>query len=212
MGSDFVNIWNKRDFKHACVGKHNKLGAVIKHLNKCLKWSKQRVTRGYADCDVWEMFNFLQTIIPDMLQTYKNTRNGSPSYLGENHTNEEGIYVNETCHKEWDEILDRMIFLWRECNEDTCSQRNAYEEEHSRASEEFSKKYGLFGEKLQTEEEISRGKERGGHTVHFMSELPEYKEISDLYGAEEERLSEYRNACKDEAFDMLKQFFYSLWD
>ena len=56
------------------------------------------------------------------------------------------------------------------------------------------------------------GKFGGGGTIHFMDELPEYKEISDKYREEEKRLEEYRRKCKDEAIDMLKQYFYDLWD
>lgn len=111
---DPMNIWNKYDFAMSGLGKKSKILAKIKHFFKCVKWSKQRITRGYCDCDVWEMFSFLQTLIPDMLQTLKDTRTGSPGYLGENYTNENGILVNDTCHEEWNCILDKMIFLWRE--------------------------------------------------------------------------------------------------
>jgi len=52
--------------------------------------------------------------------------------------------VNDTCHAEWDIILERMIFLWRETDEETCSKK--------------------------------------------------------------------REKCKDEAIDMLKEYFFSLWD
>lgn len=38
------------------------------------------------------------------------------------------------------------------------------------------------------------------------------KRISDKYREEEKRLEEYRRKCKDEAIDMLKQYFYDLWD
>lgn len=48
--------------------------------------------------------------------------------------------------------------------------------------------------------------------VKWMHELPEYKEISDKYREEEKRLEEYRRKRKDEAIDMLKQYFYDLWD
>lgn len=208
-----MNIWNKFDFVMSGVGKKNKLLAKLKHFRKCLKWSKQRITRGYCDYDVWEMFSFLQTIIPDMLQTLKNTRMGSPGYLGENYTNEEGILVNDTCHEEWDKILDRMIFLWREVDEDTCSKKNPYDDAYTKAFTEFEDKYGIFGTKLQTEEELEEnGKRGGGCTVHFMDELPEYKEISEKYHEEEKNLEAYRNSCKDGAFDMLKQYFFALWD
>lgn len=169
--------------------------------------------RGYCDCDVWEMFSFLQTLIPDMLQTLKDTRTGSPGYLGENYTNENGILVNDTCHEEWNCILDKMIFLWREAEKDTCSQKNPFDEAHSKAMDEFTERFGLFGNKLQTEKELEENRKRGGGgTIHFMDKLPEYKEISDKYREEEKRLEEYRRKCKDEAIDMLKQYFYDLWD
>lgn len=51
-----------------------------------------------------------------------------------------------------------------------------------------------------------------GRTKSQIDELPEYKEISDKYCEEEKRLEEYRRKCKDEAIDMLKQYFYDLWD
>ena len=69
---DQMNIWNKYDFAMSGLGKKSKILAKIKHFFKCVKWSKQRITRGYCDCDVWEMFSFLQTLIPDMLQTLKD--------------------------------------------------------------------------------------------------------------------------------------------
>ena len=88
-----------------------------------------------------------------------------------------------------------------------------YEAEYDKASDEFYKKYGYFGFKLQTEEELEANKKRGGGgTVHFMDELPEYKEIHDLHRAEERKLEEYREQCKNEALDMLKEYFFSLWD
>ena len=137
----------------------------------------------------------------------------SPGYLGKNYANEEGILVNDTCHEEWDRILERMIFLWRESNELTCSRKNPYEKEHSKAFEEFTEKYGFLGEKLQTAEELEGNRKRGGGgTIHFMDELPEYKEISDKYRKESKILEDYRNISKDEALDMLKEYFFDLWD
>lgn len=131
------------------------------------------------------MDSYLQMLLPDMLEYFKKNRWGSPDNLGENYVNEDGILVNDTCHEEWDKILDRMIFLWRETNEDTCSRKNPYDEAHMKALEEFSDKYGMLGEKLQTQEELERNRKCGGGTVHFMDELPEYKEISEKYLDEE---------------------------
>lgn len=207
------NIWNRYDFAMCGLGEKNMLWAKIKHIKRCLRWSKQRIVRGYSDSDVWNMYGFLQTLLPDMLQNLKDNRNGSPSFLGENYTNDKGILVNDTCHAEWDKILDRMIFLWKETDEDTCSKKNPYEDEYMKAFEEFTDQYGILGERLQTEEELEENRKRGGGgTVHFMDELSEYEEISDKHYEEERRLERYRNECKDEAVDLLKKYFFALWD
>lgn len=224
MGDDFMgyirnnrdlssNIWKKEGFDMCGLGEKSKFVAKIKHIKRCIKWSKQRIVRGYADIDRWNMFDYLQMLIPDMLQDLRNNRMGSPGYLGENYTNDEGILVNDTCHEEWDKILDKMIFLWRELKEETCTRKNPYEEEYSKAFDEFHQKYGILGEKLQTEAELEENKKRGGGgTVHFMDELPEYRDIYEKYRAEGYKLDEYREKCKNEALDMLKEYFYSLWD
>ena len=207
------NIWNKEGFLMCGLGEKNKIIARIKYFRKCCRWSRQRIARRYADCDKWNMCRYLQNLIPDMLQDLRDKRHSSPGFLGENYTNEDGILVNDTCHEEWDKILDRMIFLWRESNEYTCTRQNPYEEEYSKAHKEFTEKYGFLGEKLQTEKELEENRKRGGGgTVHFMDELSEYKEISHRYFAEEKKIEEYRNASKDEAMDMLKEYFFSLWD
>lgn len=97
-------------------------------------------------------------------------------------------------------------------DENTCSKKNMYEEEYTKAFSEFEEKYGFLGTELQTEEELQENKRTSTVKIHFMNELPAYKQISDLYNEEEKRLDEYRNSCKDEALDMLKQYYYDLWD
>lgn len=207
------NIWEKEGFQMCGLGEKSKVIAKLKHISRCIRWSKQRIIRGYSDCDKWNMYDYLQKLIPTMLQDLRDNRHGSPGYLGENYTNAEGILVNDTCHEEWDKILDYMIFLWRESNEDTCTRKNPYAEEYQNAHKEFENKYGFWGVKLQTEAELEANRKRGGGgTMHFMDELPEYKEISDKYFEEERRIDAYRSECKDEALDLLKKHFYALWD
>ena len=63
-----------------------------------------------------------------------------------------------------------------------------------------------------TDEEAEENRKNGSRTIHTMSEVPEYKEISDKYFEEERKVEEYRSKCKDEALDMLKEHFYALWD
>lgn len=206
------NIWKKEDFQMCGLGEKSKFAAKIKHFKRCIYWSWQRITRGYAECDKWNMYVYLQNLVPEMLQDLRDNRMGSPGYLGENYTNKEGILVNDTCHAEWNKILDHMIFLWRESNEETCERKNPYDEEYGKAYKEFVKRYGLFGEKLQTEEELKESQKHGSRTMHFMDEISEFKEISEKYFAEDKELGKYRERCKNEAMDLLKEHFFALWD
>lgn len=206
------NIWNKEDFRMCGLGEKCKLVAKIKHTWKCLKWSRQRIVRGYADCDKWEMFDYLQHLIPDMLQDFRDNRMGSPGYLGEKYI-KACMFPKGDCHEEWNKILDQMIYIWRESAEDTCTRKNPYAEEYYIAHQEFDVKYGLLGGKLLPEEELEESQKRGGgRTRRSMSEMPEYKDISEKYLEEECKLQDYRSLCKDEAFDLLKEYFFALWD
>ena len=87
-------------------------------------------------------------------------------FIGKNYVNEDGILVNDTCHAEWDRVLDRMIFLWRESSEETCSKKNPYERKHSEAYKKFSRRFGEFGEKLLTKEE-KKGNKRRNSDLHL---------------------------------------------
>lgn len=185
---------------------------VCKRFFRDLKNCRQRISRGYCDEDLFSIQDWFLSVVPAMLQQYKDTRHGSPGVLGENYTNKDGIAVNDTCHAEWDAILEKMIFLFREANEETCQRKNPYEDEHMRIFAEFTAKYGILGEKLETEEEKAFAAKTGGHTAHFASELPEYAEAEEKYMAAERELEEYREQCKDEAFELFSKWFYHLWD
>ena len=206
------SIWNKEDFSMAGQGEKFTLPNKIRLFFRCIKWSWQRVTRGYADCDVWDMDYYLRRLIPDMLQTLRDIHPDPPASLEEEYVDNEEYKIYATCLANRNKRLDRMIFLWRESNEETCSKKNPYKAAYYSAFKDFEIKYGVWGEKLQTDEELRIGQKNGTFSFHFMHELPEYKGISDKYSEEEKKLEEYRVSCKDEAMDMLKEHFYSLWD
>lgn len=185
---------------------------VCKWFFRDLKYCGQRIRRGYCDEDLFSLHDWFLSVVPDMLQQYKDTRHGSPGILGENYANKDGILVNDTCHAEWDAILEKMIFLFREADEWTCQRKNPYEDEHMRIFKEFTSKYGFLGEGLETEEEKSANAKTGCHTMHSASELPEYAEVEEKYLEAERELEKYREQCKDEAFELFSKWFYHLWD
>lgn len=172
----------------------------------------QRISRDYCDADLYSIYDWFLETVPSMLEQYRRMRHGSPGVLGENYQNQDGIWVNDTCHEEWDEILNRIIFLFHEADEYSCQRKNPYEDEHARICEEFDRKYGDFGEKLETPEEKEMRARTGARTMHFPSEVPEYADIDERYKAEEKKLEEYRNQCKDEAFQLFAKWFFHLWD
>ena len=73
-------------------------------------------------------------------------------------------------------------------------------------------KYGLFGEKLKTEEDKEREKKTSSHIVYMLGDAPEYKEISDKYFDEYKAIENYRDECKDKAFALFSKWFWHLWD
>lgn len=176
----------------------------VKNVRRFFRYSFQRITKGYCDKDVWEMYPHLQAIIPAMLSELRENHMGYP-VINEKDTFEEG-------EERWNKILDRMIFCFRESDESACTRLNPYEAEHSAALEEFTDKYGFFGEGLKTEEEKEKEKSAPGKRMHFMDELPEYKDISKKYFDYERKLDKYREQKKNEAFNLLKKYFFGLWD
>ena len=186
---------------------------IFKQLKNDIKYSFQRITKGYCDYDLFSIDYWFMDIMPRMLTQFKETRHGSPCSL-ENTDFADNFNANNTCdcHKEWDNILDKMIFLIRECNEDTCMKKNPYEKEHNKISDEFIDKYGVLGEKLMTDKEKEDAAITGGGTVHFSSEIPEYKDTEDKYYEEERNLVQYRMEKKDEFFKLFSLWFFDLWD
>ena len=149
---------------------------ILDNKGHRIKHSHQRITKGFADCDTFNIGTYLSQLIPAMLKDFKENKHSYPVFYKED--GETMLPEEESC-KKWNEILDRMIFLWNELDNELCSKKNPYEEEFMKA---------------------------------FMNEVPEYKEIHDKYMKEQKKIEEYQVQCKDEAFDLMKQYFYDLWD
>ncbi|MCM1048532.1 MAG: hypothetical protein NC433_08910 [Clostridiales bacterium] len=201
------NIWNKYEFVSEVKGKHFiMLWKLPKYLKRRLKWSLQRITRGFSEMDIWSMDTYLQTLIPDMLQYLKEHRMGSPSHLSRTDNPNDN-----SCHEEWDKILNQMIFLWRESYEYSCSRKNPYEEEYHKAWEEYMEKYEKKYKKKHVKVKCKDGIYYR-NIVPWMSQIPEYQEIYEKHEKAESEIEQYREECKDKALDMMKEYFYCLWD
>ena len=210
MADKNVRMWDiwrpfkAEDYRYAW-NSNNILG-VFRQLLDDLKYSFQRVRYGYCERDLWSIDAWFLDVMPRMLEEYRDTRHGSPLINENDRDNDEVI------KKTWDEIVNRMIFLFREASEDTCTMINPYEDEIHSARDDFTKRFGFFGEKLMTDEEKENAEKTRLHAWHSVSELPEYKEMCDKYFEEDRKIAEYRVKCKDEAFELFTKYFYDLWD
>jgi hypothetical protein len=77
------------------------------------KWLIQRARRGWADCDIWSLDNYLSGWLPDALRRLKETKHGIPSGMFEaedcdadGNPSEAGMERGEA---RWDAIMDKMI-------------------------------------------------------------------------------------------------------
>ena len=80
------------------------------------------------------------------------------------------------------------------------------------AQEEFIAKYGMFGEKLKTEEDLAREKREHTLCLYTMSDVPEYAEISEKWLAAEGELRKYRDQCLRRGMELMTKYFWNLWD
>lgn len=198
-----VPVFDKSEYKGML--KH-KWREIIPTLFRDLRCCVQRCRKGYCYRDLWNIDIWFLNVMPDMLREFRDNTHGYPYELVEKHNESED--KEKLAVEEWNEILEKMAFLFQEADEDTCKKENPYQAEHDHIQEEFEQKYGVFGEKLRTAEE----KVGFGKRLHFAHELPEYKEIEEKYMEEERKIARYRVERKDEAFQLFSYWFYHLWD
>ena len=160
----------------------------VKLFFRHIKWSWQRIHRGYSDYDVGDIDIWFNLIIPDMLLDFKNNAEGYPMRLQyefyEKHKEEIGMsyedflasisefspthnewseLMEEQCRKRGGDIIDEMRFLFLESNENTCTKYPYYEMN----SYEYSRKY--------------------------------------------DEICNYRRECRRKAFDLFCEWFECLW-
>ncbi len=180
----------------------------IKRWGRNIKHAYQRIRYGYCDRDVWSIDWWFLSVVPNMLEDLKNTTDSYPSTFentSQGRNDDEGI-------KKWQETLSEMVFLFREANSDTCTRENPYKQDFVIASKEFDKKYGMFGEKLLTEEEKAEAKKTGNTRMYMLSDVPEYKDVSERYSEEAHKIDAYQNECKVKGLQMFDKWFWDLWD
>lgn len=108
--------------------------------------------------------------------------------LRDNHMGYPTSFEDIKNDEDWIKVLDRIIYCLKEMDENECSMKNEYENE--------------FDYYLMNKQEIKDG--------IWKSNIPE--ELSNKYYAKENEIYQYRLKNKDEAFDLMKKYWYGFWD
>lgn len=175
---------------------------LLKQIGRDIRWSHQRVWKGYCDYDLFSIDHWFMKIMPEMLKVFKETRHGSPLAVN---FHSHAVFLdeeerNQDVHGEWDQKLDRMIFLLGEMNEESSAQQNPYKDDYFEAIDKLR------------EGPIEHPDGSVSYRYPNLYEHPKYRELAGKYDAEEKRIMQYRLDCKQEFFALFSTHFHDLWD
>ena len=199
-------FYNERIFKRCFNYRKRYWYKNLKEIPTYFRLMHFLIKNGYDKLATYDAYFWFTYTMRDILEKYNANRYGTPALIAGYNLDDDNDYDEH--NKVWDSIINRMIFLLGEMDEDTCQRKNPYEEEFDKVFTEFTGKYGLFGEKLNTQ----YGNKSEYVKIHLPDEIPEYKEISDKHLNAEIELEQYRAKCKDEFFELFSKHFYNLWD
>lgn len=194
------------------------------------RMAKQRYKKGYADCDCWGMHYWFSSTFPKMVLRLRDMKHGYPDLPFEEVENFPLQWVNETALEiakqkakvgyeesviltdtfdRWQLVLSRIAWCFQQADEEITEIENEYEEEyHKQVWGEDTGEKDWFEKHWVVEDKDSKGKPK---TYRLVTNEPD-KELSKKYWDKCEEIAKYRDDCKNEAFDLLKKYFWNLWD
>ena len=168
-------------------------------IRKC-KWVWQRATRGYADCDTWDIRGWFLGVMPEILKDMAQDMHGIPyAYVTKDlkpvkDHNETDVVMTEDV---WKMIILRMAADFRKADEESYEIKNPMEEEWLRMHESYR-------------EEIK--KDRSTDCISPARMKPEWKEITDRYLEEEKKIAQKRQAHFNRGILYFREWFWDMWD
>ena len=188
------------------------------------RMARQRYKRGFADVDCWGMNYWLTSTFPDMILHLRDMKHGAPDLpfeefdtfpkewkqvemnkLNNWHIQNKYTFEPNSIFTKWYIILTRIAYCLKEADEDK-EVFNKYADDYNKAV--WGEDYGK--EKTFTEFWGKHCEKVDGGYIIKTGEAPE--ELHKNYWEEEKRIEEYKVSMKDEALDLIKKYFYCLWD
>lgn len=152
----------------------------IRDLFYPIKYAWQRCYRGYADMDLFNMDQYLIELLPKMLDDLADCAHGHPCSSS----------FGFSSHQEWKDYLKSISTHFKNANEDTCPEKNEYEQMFSYA-------------------DVTETKHPDG-TISIVSNAPE--ELRKNYWNRTVEINQYRERELSKALEMLSPAFFALWD
>lgn len=188
------------------------------------KMARQRYKYGFAMCDCWDMNGWLTTTFPKMILELRDMKHGAPELEFEEYENlptewkdkelkkykireeQNGYTYDADCiFTKWYIILTRMAFCFQEANLDK-EVYNPFQKEYSEAL------WGKDVNKAKTFTEFWYKHCVKTDKGYVLCPKEVDAELEKKYFDYEEQIAEYKRKMKDEAMDLLKKYFYNLWD
>lgn len=158
----------------------------MKYACRNIKYAWQRATKGYCDCDLWNLDGYLTFLIAAAIED-----------LADNHMGYPGVAPVDTDEK-WTEMLHTIAQNLKESDE-------CYDEEFLWENP-YTKQLEATFDKMTTEKT-----EDGMYKVNFNRSEEEEEFCNKWYQGEQDRYA-LRNSKKDKALDLLKTYWFNLWD
>ena len=198
---------------------------------------KQRKKQGFADADCWGLDYWLCDTFPKMIENLRDMKHGAPELPFEEVDNfpslwrndqtkilleqkrkngydeEVNLFGDKSCFDRWWLVLSRIAYCLKEANIDK-DLPNEYEEEFNRqvwGDPEENRKLS-FKQWWMKFNKIVEYDEKGKPKLWQLVTGEQDEAIKEKYFKKEEENFRYKEQMKDEAFDLIKKYFYNLWD
>lgn len=204
------------------------------------RMAKQRKKKGFADCDCWGMdYWFCETFVK-MIRTLRDMKHGAPEKEFEEFDNFPLSWVNQTAptflkqkqekynedeldlwgeekyFDRWWFVLERIAWCLEQAGKDYEDPNNPdlvneYQEEyHNQVWGDDEKK--SFKQWWKEHFVVSKTDKKGKPMLWQLKTNEPDEELKNKYYQRELEIADYKEKCKDEAFDLIKKYFYHLWD
>lgn len=189
------------------------------------KAKKQRKKKGFADCDCWGMNSWLSETFSKMILTLRNMKHGAPELPFEEIETFPIEWIEPEIEKlklirekekheyfdlysifdRWYLVLTRIAYCLEQADEWLIEIKNEYEEEYM--NQVWGEEKDLTKHFVPTEYD-NKGKPK---LYQLVTNEPD-EDLKEKYYNREKEIMDYRISMKDEAFDLIKKYFYNLWD